>query len=92
MCICTRKAYQSSLGLLLCCLESKHAHTLTLALSFPSPTPPSHALQAKERMEADKVAQEEQEVAQQEQMEKDRKEYRKMLNKVTFRRDMPIFP
>ncbi|EGD76552.1 hypothetical protein PTSG_07667 [Salpingoeca rosetta] len=47
---------------------------------------------AKEKMAADKLAKEESEQMRQQQLEEERKEYRKMLNKLSFRRDMPIFP
>eukprot|EP00043_Microstomoeca_roanoka_P027033 m.13378 g.13378 ORF g.13378 m.13378 type:complete len:732 (-) comp7254_c0_seq1:87-2282(-) len=46
---------------------------------------------AKEKMEADRSAKEEQEKLQQEKIEQERKEYRQMLNKISFRREMPIF-
>lgn len=43
-------------------------------------------------MEADLKAREEQIRQEELQRENQRKEYRKMLNKISFRREMPIFP
>lgn len=47
---------------------------------------------AKERIAADALAKQEGEREKQARLEAERREYRQMLNKVSYRRDMPMFP